>query len=164
MKKKTKTTKKGRKVVIQKPVKRKASSFMGDGSLSDGGFSDQFGRSKPPVLYNGLDMPAVMLSATGDSAPLMQDFPDPEDPMNPNPYTVLSDFTNDPAQLGGGTVTKDYPAPIVTPGGGPDITADTLVSPTVSTVSAVVGSWPAWVWYLLIVGVVFGIVYISKKK
>lgn len=155
-KKKTKATKTGRKVIVQKPVKRKVNTFVGDQTLSDGGFSDQFGKSKPPVLFNGLDLPDISLSATGPSAPLMQDFPNPTQEMDVQPYAVLSDFTNNPV--------PGMPAP---PTGTGSITTDTLTTATASPTASPNGALsniPVWVWILLILGVIFGVLYISKKK
>lgn len=153
MKKAVKTKKTGRKVVVKIPPKKSRKDNLNGPSLSDGGFSDQFGSHKAPVLHNNMDTVNISLSAQGESAPLLQSFPNPNDPMTAKPFAVLADFAND-GGTGAGNVTVDHAAPMG------DITTDTLVSNVNATASKI----PWWGWGLAIVIVITAVVYISKKK
>lgn len=145
-------------VKLSKINKQPKNAFTGP-SLSDGSFSNDFIKSKAPVLRNGFDDPSVSVSAQAPTMAILQTFPDmtqPSIPFNSGLTASLNDSVD------GNGITQDYE------------TASDIKSPPINgtedvvtadnNANAAVGKLAWWVWALAIAVVLAIVIYIAKNK
>jgi hypothetical protein len=126
------------------------------------GFSDPvLSGGNEPVLGEQI-VSIVNLNVIGNpSTPLLQDIPNPDQPLPQAQFPVLSDFSNNPYTMpnpatfvsGGGTSSPANPAS--------DIPADTTASTNTATTTTV--SVKKWIPYVVGIIAIVAIVYIIKK-